>query len=125
MRSITSSLRNDECKDVRSESQLQPLPGESFTPSTATGNKVRLDVCVCGFFQAGQMAFFDVGVFNPNARRYKKQELSKAYKTNEKEEKCLYNKWIIQVEHGSFRPLLMSATEGMERESLKFYSLLL
>lgn len=71
------------------------------------------------------MAFFDVGVFNPNARRYKKQELSKAYKTNEKEEKCLYNKWIIQVGHGSFRPLLMSATEGMERESLKFYSLLL
>ena len=45
---------------------------------------VRLDVCPRGFLQAGQLAFFDVRVFNTNARRYVKQELSNAYKTNEK-----------------------------------------
>ena len=53
--------------------------GESSAPSTATGNEVRLDVCARGFWQAGQMAFFDVRVFSPNARRYAKQELSKTY----------------------------------------------
>ena len=79
VRNITSSLLSEVCKDVRVEPQLQPLTGESFVPSTATGNEVRLGVCARGFWQAGQMAFFVVRVFNPNVRRYAKQELSKTY----------------------------------------------
>ena len=86
---ITSSLLSEVCKDVRVEPQLQPLPGESFAPSTTTGNKVRLHVCARGFWQAGQMAFFDVRVFNLNAKRYAKPELSKTYQINEKEKKRL------------------------------------
>ena len=33
-----------------------------------------------------------------------------------------YNEGILQVEHGSFTPLVMLATSGMSRESEKFYS---
>ena len=110
VRNITSSVLSEVCKDVRVEPQLQP---ETFAPSTATGNKVRLDVCARGFWQAGQMTFFDVRVFNPNARRYAKQELSKTYQLNEKEKERLYNERIMQVEHGTFTPLVMSATGGM------------
>ena len=83
---------------------------------------MRLDVCARGFWQTGQMAFFDVRVFNPNARRYAKQELSKTYQLNEKEKKCLLNERIMQVEHGTFTPLVMSETGGMGRESSKFYT---
>ena len=36
-------------KDVRVEQQLHPLTGESLAQSTATGNKVRLDVCAREF----------------------------------------------------------------------------
>ena len=110
VRNITSSVLSEVCKDVRVEPQLQP---ETFAPSTATGNKVRLDVCARGFWQAGQMTFFDVRVFNPNARRYAKQELSKTFQLNEKEKERLYNERIMQVEHGTFTPLVMSATGGM------------
>ena len=110
VRNITSSVLSEVCKDVRVKPQLQP---ETFGPSTATGNKVRLDVCARGFWQAGQMTFFDVRVFNPNARRYAKQELSKTYQLNEKEKERLYNERIMQVEHGTFTPLVMSATGGM------------
>ena len=110
VRNIASSVLSEVCKDVRVEPQLQP---ETFAPSTATGNKVRLDVCARGFWQAGQMTFFDVRVFNPNARRYAKQELSKTYQLNEKEKERLYNERIMQVEHGTFTPLVMSATGGM------------
>ena len=85
---------------------------------------MRLDVCARGFWQAGQMAFFDVRVFNPKAKRYAKQELSKTYQFNEKEKKRLYNEQIMQVKHGTFTPLVMSATGGMGRESSEFYSLL-
>ena len=116
MRNITSSLLNEV------EPQLQPLTGESFAPLTATGNEVRLDVCARGFWQAGQMAFFNVREFNPNVRRCSKQGLSKTYQLNEKEKKLLYNKRIMQVQHGTFTPLVMSAARGMGRESSKFYS---
>ena len=49
-------------------------------------------------------------------------ELSKAYEINEKEKKKRYNERSLQVEHGSFTLLVMSATEGMSRECKKFYS---
>ena len=121
MRNLASSVLSEECKDVRVEPQLHSLTGESFAPSTVTGNELRLDVCARGIWQAGQIAFFDVRVFNPNARRYAKQELSKTYQLNQKEKKCLYSKRIMQVGGGTFTPLVMSATGGMGRESSKFY----
>ena len=37
-------------KDVRVEPQLHPSTGESFAQSTATGNKVGLDVCAREFY---------------------------------------------------------------------------
>ena len=49
--------------------------------------EVRLDINVHGLWQAGQIAFLDVEVFNPNAKRYENKELSKAYETNQKEKK--------------------------------------
>ena len=65
------------------------------------------------------MAFFDVKVFNHNASRYARQELSKTYQLNEKEKKRLYNDRIMQVEHSTFTPLVVSVTGGMGRESSK------
>ena len=44
VRDITSSLLSEVCKDVRVEPQLQLLTDETFAPSTATGNEVRLGV---------------------------------------------------------------------------------
>ena len=48
VRDVTSSLLSKVCKYVRIEPQLQPLTGESFAPSTTTGNEVRLDVYARG-----------------------------------------------------------------------------
>ena len=68
------------------------------------------------------MVFFDVRVFNPNARRYAKRELLKTYQLNEKEKKHPCNERIMQVEHDTFTPLVMTATGGMGGEYSKFYS---
>ena len=59
------------------------------------------------------MAFFDVRVFNPTSKRYVNQEISKTYEVNEIEKKKLYKERILQIEHGSFTPLVMSTTSGM------------
>ena len=81
IRYITSIPLKEVCKDMRVEPQLQQLTGEQ---STVAGNEVRLDINARGFWQAGQMEFLDVKVFNPNAKRYANIELSKAYEINEK-----------------------------------------
>ena len=106
---------------MRVEPQLQQITSEYLQHSTAAGNEVRLDISALGFWQAGQMAFLDVRIFNPNAKRDANIELSKAYEINEKEKKKTYNERILQVEHGSLTPLVMSATGGMSREYKKFY----
>ena len=122
IRNITSVLLKEVCKDVRVEPQIQQLTGEHLQHLTGAGNEVRLDISARGFLQAGQMAFLDGRVFNPNAKRYTNIELSKAYEINEKEKNKKYNERILQVEHGSFTPLVMWATGGMSRESKKSYS---
>ena len=86
------------------------------------GDEARLDIAARGFWQAAQSAFLDVRVFNPNAKRYAKMELTKAYEYNEKENKRLYNERILQLEHGSFTPLVFSATGRMGRECKKFFA---
>jgi hypothetical protein len=50
------------------------------------------------------------------------QKVAKTYELNEKEKKRGYCEMILQVEHGSFTPLVMSATGGMGRECSKFYA---
>ena len=110
------------CNDMRLKLQLQQLTGEYLQHSTSAGNEVILDINDRGFWQAGQMTFLDVRVFSPNAKRYANIELSKAYETNEKEEKRTYNEPTRQVEHGSFTPLVKSVTTGMSLECKKFHS---
>ena len=97
--------------------------GEEFNERTSNlKDEARVDVCGRGSWTTGQLAFFDVRVFNPNAKRYSNQELSKTYEVNEKGKKKHYKERILQVEHGTFTPLVMSATGGMGRECHKFYS---
>ena len=115
IRNITALLLTDICKDVRVEPLLMQLTRESLQHHSAKGNEVRLDICARGFWEVGQVAFFDVRVFNPKATRYAILELSKSYEIKEKEKKKYYNEHIMQIEHGSFTPLAMSATGGMSR----------
>ena len=68
------------------------------------------------------MAFFDVKVFDPNAKRYEGKTLQQCYRTNEMEKKRKYNERILQVENGSFTPLVFSVNGGMGKEANKCYS---
>ena len=68
-----------------------------------------------------QRAFFDVRVFDPSARRYQGTTLEQAYRTNEKEKKRAYGERVLQVENGSFTPLVFSASGGMANECEMFY----
>ena len=65
---------------------------------------------------------FILRVFYSNAKRYRSQNLNHCYELNEKEKKKQYNERVLQIEQGSFTPLVMSANSGMGRECRKFFS---
>ena len=58
------------------------------------------------------MAFFDVRVFNPFAKSHMSSKLETVFKANEASKKRQYNQRVIQVEHGSFTPIVLSAFGG-------------
>ena len=70
----------------------------------------------------GQEAFLDIMVFDPKANRYLNATLPRCYKINEKEKKLSYNNRTLQIEHGTFTPLVFSIYGSMGRDCKKFYS---
>ena len=60
---------------------------------------------------------FFLRVFNPFAPSHLKQNLQKVFTGNEKEKKRQYNSRVIEVEHGSFTPLVFSAYGGSSQET--------
>ena len=79
------------CTDICFEPQLQQLTGETLQSSTLTGKKVPLDICERCFWQKGEEAFFDIMVFNPNAKakRYVKRTSQKLTNLMEKKEEVV------------------------------------
>eukprot|EP00794_Sanderia_malayensis_P005131 gene5131-biopygen4184 len=78
IRNMTALLLGEVCKDVRLEPALQPLTGEAFNSNVNISDEARSDISARGFWQTGQVAFFDIRVFNPTANRYCSQEISKS-----------------------------------------------
>ena len=71
------------------------------------------------------MAFFDVRVFNPFAKSHLSSNLETVFKSNETAKKKEYNDRVIQVEHGSFTPVVMSSMGGFGFETSRFISKLI
>ena len=50
----------------------------------------------------GQQAFFDMRVFDQNAKRYLNSALPQCYAQYQKQKKRQCNKRVLQIEHGNF-----------------------
>ena len=122
LRDITASLLKEICHDVRTEPQLMEVNGEVFAQRTAnTRPEARLDISALGFWTPDQRAFFDIRVFNLHAQRYRCLELKRCFERNEKEKKRHYNERVLQVENGTFTPLVFASNGAMSRECQAFY----
>ena len=124
IRDTVAKILDDVCIDVNVEPTLIPLTGESLNNRTNKANEARLDVSANGFWTRGDKAFFDVRIFNPFALKHRRQNLEKVFIANESEKKKSYNQRIIQIEHGSFTPLVFSTNGGMGRECQHFIKVL-
>ena len=59
---------------------------------------------------------------HPNADSYRDLTPKQIYKKHENEKKRQYAKRVIQIEQGTFPPLVFKATGGMADECVKYHS---
>ena len=127
VRDLFAKLLSAVAHEVQIEPQLQPLTGESLQRNANTDIEARLDVAARGFWQEHEMAFFDIRVFNPFAKSYlnQNQSLESVFRNHENQKKKSYNQRVIQVEHGTFTPIVTSSLGGLGRETGAFVTRLI
>ena len=110
------------CTDVEMEPVLQEVTGEVLRRGTNKAPDVRLDVRARGFWAREQSAFFDVRVCHPNADSYKNLIPEQIYKLHENDKKRLYSSRVLELERGTFAPLVFTTTGGMSDECQRYHS---
>ena len=114
---IAKLLSSAKCKDVKIEPQLLPTNGKSLSSGSITADQARLDISARSVWNVCERAFFDVRVFNPLAPSNSNKQPSQMYTAHEAQKKRAYNDRVIQIEKGSFTPLVFSTSGGMGREA--------
>lgn len=122
IRDFVAKTINTVCNDTEVEPNLQPL--ESEVVQSLDGDKAKPDIRARGFWRAGQHAYFDVKVINPNSESYISTPTEKIYDRAEKDKKRKYNDRIMNVEGGTFTPLIFSVYGGVGPEAHRFIKLL-
>ena len=124
LRDLTVNMMSVVWENTEIEPKLTPLSGEELQGRTSNNsNEARVDIRTRDFLEQGQHTFLDLRVFDPNACRYRNKSLQQCHVINEQEKKRAYKERILQVDHGTFTPLVFSINGNMGRECQKFYSM--
>ena len=67
-------------------------------------------------------AFFDVRVYRPSADSYRDLTPKQIYKKHENEKKRQYAERVMEIEQGTFTPLVFTTTGGMVDECVKCHN---
>lgn len=122
LRDLEAELLRTVCSDVEAEPVLQDISGEQLSRGANKAQDARLDIHARGFWEPQRSAFFDVRVCHPNAESYKDLEPQQIYRMHENEKKRQYSRRVLDIEHGTFTPLVFTTTGGMGQECLRYHS---
>ena len=106
-----------KCRDVKIEPHLIPVNAENFDRSVNTQEEARLDISAVGVWSAFERTFFDVRVTHPNCDSNVAKPLPQIFAENEQEKKRKYEPRVIEVEKGSFTPVVLATSGGMGPEA--------
>lgn len=121
VRNLLTSFISKVCTNVEVEPHLQPLDNERFhRRSTVTSSDARLDIKAGGFWCRGVTAFFDVRVTHVNSKCHQSKPNTLIFKEQEDEKKRKYQQRVLDVEMGSFTPLVFGTNGGMGTECQRF-----
>ena len=119
VRDTFAEVLKEICKDVQIEPQLLPITGEVLPPGSNVADGARADVSTVGLWQPLNRAFLDIRVFNPHAPTNAAKEIDQMYSHHEKEKKRQYNSRIIEIEKGTFTPVIFSCSGGASPETTR------
>ena len=108
-----------KCRDIQTEPLLLPIDGQQLPTGTVLGDQARLDISARSFWNTLERSFFDVRVFHPLAPSNVSKSIPQMYRSHENEKKRMYGHRVLQVEKGTFTPLVFSTTGGMSEETNK------
>ena len=122
IRDVECSLLKIILNDVESEPPLQPVINKTGYKATAKlEDNARLDVRARGFWREGQNAYFDVRITNLDCASQQNSSIKSVLRTHENQKKNNYNRRVMEVEHGTFTPLVFSTTGVMAHECSIFH----
>jgi hypothetical protein len=127
IRNMVCKLLKGVCRDVESEPPLQKMSEnvkKDYKKSAITKDDARPNARARGFWRDGQNAFFDVRVTNVDCASQRNSKLSTILKQHEDEKKRSYNRRIMEIEHGTLTPLVLTTTGVMGYECAKFFKTL-
>ena len=123
IRDFLTTCLNKVCKDVQVEPHLIPVTTERFEfLSAKTGDDARLDMKARGFWRKGETAFFDVRVTHVNSSSSKNLDTSVQFRRHEDAKKREYLQRVLEVENGTFTPLIFGTNGGVGEECHRFLS---
>ena len=122
LRDLEAELLTSVCNDVEIEPVLQDVTGESLNNGANIAQDARLDVHARGFWERQTSAFFDVRICHPNAESYRDLRPKQIYKKHEDEKKRQYASRVMNIEQGTFTPLVFTTTGGMAEECVRYHS---
>ncbi len=114
LRDFFGRMLSEISYNVRCEPVLAPIDQQADPHERS-----RLDIAATGFWRFGQNAFFDIRVFNPLAASNTRIPQS-VYESHENEKIRKYEQRVLDVEHGSFTPLVFSALGGCSNLTKQF-----
>ena len=121
VRNLLTSFITKVCKNVEAEPRLLPLDNERMhLRSAVTSSEARLDIKAGDFWSRGVTAFFDVRVTHVNSKCNQSKPTSEVFKDQEEEKKRKYQQRVLDVEMGSFTPLVFGTNGGMGYECQRF-----
>ena len=119
IRDLEGELMREVCKDVKIEPELQPVGVREM--SGITTDKARTDVSGVGVWGTHERTFLDIKVFHPNCASYINMSREDAYVHHENIKKRSYRERVLNVEHGSFTPIVFSTAGGASPEANKHH----
>ena len=122
LRDLEAELLNIVCNDVQIEPQLQEIDGEVLTSGSNKAQDARLDVHRFPFGKGKDLHFLISGYLTQNAESYKELTPKQIYHMHENEKKRLYNRRVVEIEEGTFTPLVFTTTGGMGKECKRYHS---
>ena len=121
IRDFEANLLRKLHSDVKTEPELQPITTERLRG--LSNDQCKPDIRARGVWRYAQNAYFDIRVTNINSESQKHLPIKTILMKHEKEKKRSYNSRIMNVEHGTFTPLVFSVlgAEGPETSTFHRY----